>query len=594
MTTSRIVKKNDNWFFEINGEVFPACAYITYFEEHNDYKLFADLGYRLFSVTVSFADQPINPISEFRPVPTGIFDKKGEADFSVVDASIRQILENCPNAYIFPRIQVYMPQWWIDENPSEVIPVMHGKYREALYSEKFRQTAAQMLCQTIAHFNNAPFADRIFGYHISGGATQEWFHLDLHGGYHPNALPYFREFLEKKYPHMPALTELPDLNLMQTEGQIEDDTVVKYLEFSSESVAETVEHFCAVAKKAVDRKQFVGAFYGYTAEVCDQLHGTHAINKLLDSENIDFFSSPNSYAFARSLGEEWGDMMPANSVWLHDKLYFVENDIRTFLSKIPGESRKDCDPHKIYTGAVWYGPPTEDLSVAAVRKSFARRLTQKQGFWWFDMFGHWFTSEKLVREMKTSLEVCTALGEKKTADLDAEVAVFVDETMYTKLGAKAPAVGCISAMRGALAKSGCPYHAYLIEDFAKLTQGNFAYKAVVLATPLETGLVADAADYCKKNNVPCLRFRENQFQFSADAYRSFFKNSGVWCYLETEDVFYIGNGYFAIHASREGEKTVRFPEKRHIVALNDHNKTIFTDTLQVPMRQFETQLFQLV
>jgi len=594
MTTSRMVKKNDNWFFEINGEVFPACAYVTYFEEHNDYKLFADLGYRLFSVTVSFADQPINPISEFRPVPTGIFDKKGEADFSVADGSIQKILENCPDAYIFPRIQVYMPQWWIDENLSEVIPVMHGKYREALYSEKFRQTAAQMLRQTIAHFNSAPFADRIFGYQISGGCTQEWFHLGLNGGYHPNALPYFNAFLQKKYPGMPVLAELPDLRLMQTEGQIEDDTVVKYLEFASESVADTVAYLCKVAKQADAYKKITGVFYGYTMEVTSPLWGTHKLSRLLDSEDIDFFSSPNSYAFSRRLGEEWGDMMPANSVWLHDKLYFVENDIRTFLSKIPGEARKGCDPHKIYTGAVWYGPPTEDLSVAAVRKSFARRLTQKQGFWWFDMFGHWFTSEKLVGEMKTSLEICTALREKKIADLDAEVAVFVDETMYTRLGAKAPAVSCINSMRSALTKSGCPYHIYLIEDFAKLTQGDFPYKAVVLATPLETEPVADAAAYCGQKGIPYMRFREDPFDFSADAYRSFFKNSGVWCYLETEDVFYIGNGYFAIHASREGEKTVRFPEKRHIMALNDHNKTIFTDTLRVPMQQFETQLFQLV
>jgi len=446
----------------------------------------------------------------------------------------------------------------------------------------------------IDHLESTSFADRIFGYQISGGCTQEWFHLGLNGGYHPNALPYFNAFLQKKYPGMPVLAELPDLRLMQTEGQIEDDTVVKYLEFASESVADTVAYLCKVAKQADAYKKITGVFYGYTMEVTSPLWGTHKLSRLLDSEDIDFFSSPNSYAFSRRLGEEWGDMMPANSVWLHDKLYFVENDIRTFLSKIPGEARKGCDPHKIYTGAVWYGPPTEDLSVAAVRKSFARRLTQKQGFWWFDMFGHWFTSEKLVGEMKTSLEICTALREKKIADLDAEVAVFVDETMYTRLGAKAPAVSCINSMRSALTKSGCPYHIYLIEDFAKLTQGDFPYKAVVLATPLETEPVADAAAYCGQKGIPYMRFREDPFDFSADAYRSFFKNSGVWCYLETEDVFYIGNGYFAIHASREGEKTVRFPEKRHIMALNDHNKTIFTDTLRVPMQQFETQLFQVV
>lgn len=576
MTVSRIVQQSGNSVFEINGKVFPPCAYITYFEERNDYKQFADAGYRLFSVTVSFASQPINTLSEFMPYYSGMFDKKGAPDFTVADESIRLILKECPDAYIFPRIYAGMPQWWIDENPSEVNPVQHNKAREALYSEKYRKDAAEMIRQMIEHFENADFADRIFAYQITGGNTQEWFHFDKNGGYHPNALPYFNEFLKNKYPELYPLDTLPEID-------------EKYLEFANESVADTIEYLCKAAKQAVDYKKIIGVFYGYTMEVVSALWGTHKLSKLLDSENIDFFSSPNSYAFARALGEEWGDMMPVDSIRLHNKFCFIENDIRTCLSKSPRDSRIGCDPHDTYVTAVWDGPPTEKLSIAALIKSFARQLTHKHGLWWFDMFGHWYSSEKMMAEMKTYLETYSTLSD---IDTDTQVAVFIDETMYYKINENLPMIRCAKNMRHSIAKSGAPYHIYLMEDFEKLTKEDFGYKAVVFAIPIDSKLLSDAISYCDQNDINYLRFDSEKYEFTPKEYRDFFQNSGVWCYIETDDIFYIGNGYFAIHAAAAGEKTIRFPQKINVASLND-SMALFTDTLQIQMEQFETRLFKI-
>ena len=201
MKTSKIILKNQNPVLQIDGEEFPSCAYITYFEERNDYKAFAERSFRIYSISISFADQPINTASGFKPYLGGVFDEKGKADFSVVDNSIKEILKACPYAYIFPRIYVCMPQWWIDENPTETVDVPRGKKREIIFSHKFRTDAAKMLKDLIEHLKSCPESDHIFGYQISGGNTQEWFNLDLKGSYCENSLYYFNEYLKKKYPN---------------------------------------------------------------------------------------------------------------------------------------------------------------------------------------------------------------------------------------------------------------------------------------------------------------------------------------------------------------------------------------------------------
>lgn len=593
MTESRIVKKNGNSFFEINGEIFPSCAYITYFDENNDYLDFAKAGYRLFSVTISFANQPINTQSGFSPNGCGIFDNKQEPNFKDVDNSINTILRNCPNAYIFPRVYVCMPQWWIDENPSETIDVPHGKKREALYSEKFRETAAKMLKKLIEHVNASKYADHVFGYQISGGNTQEWFHLDLRGGYHKNALPYFNKYLSKMHPELYPCTELPNLNATFPDGFIKDKYLSAYFEFASDSVAETIEYLCETAKKADNYNKVVGSFYGYSLEVIYPLWGTHKLSKLLDSKNIDFFASPNSYAFSRALGEDWGDMMPTGSIKLHDKLCFMENDIRTLYSKSPGKSREGSDPYNVYTDAVWQGPPTEELSASALRKSFARQLTQKNGLWWFDMFGGWFATKKLKREVKTCLELYSALDKERDTDLNPEIAVFVDESVYTKLSSKSPAAVCVKRVRDILAKSGVSYHTYLIDDFKKLTEKGFGYKAAIFAIPCNDGLVVDALSYCDKHKISYLKFNKEKYIYTATEYRDFLKKCGVWSYLETEDVFYIGNGFFAIHATTAGEKEITFPKKVKFWSVFNNQEIFYTNKISIKMEQFETQLFEI-
>jgi len=202
---SRIVMQNGKTEIEVEGKVITTAAYVTYFTENNDYQGFTEAGYDLYSICTYFTSLPINEGSGFTPARIGIFDTKGVEDFSELDKDMADLLAINKNAMVFPRIYVSMPLWWLRENPSECVPVDTLKEgREMLFSEKFRHDSGEMLKKFIAHCQNAPYANSIIGYQISGGSTQEWFHFGQRGSYCENAYAYFIGFMEKNHPEAKA------------------------------------------------------------------------------------------------------------------------------------------------------------------------------------------------------------------------------------------------------------------------------------------------------------------------------------------------------------------------------------------------------
>ncbi|MBR4940751.1 MAG: hypothetical protein IKZ19_01985, partial [Clostridia bacterium] len=579
---SRIVFENGTPFLTAHGKKVPAVAYITYFEELNDYKAFADKGFELFSVCVSLGKQPINTNTGFVPHRGGAFTEKGKPDFSAADRSVQMILDACPEAYIFPRIYVCMPQWWIDENPTETVAVAHGCRREALWSEKFRADSAEMLKELLRHFEESPFADRIIGYQISGGMTEEWFHLDLRGSCCENALPGFRKYTGDEN----AL--LPDLSLLESREVLDDENLTNYIRFANDSAAESAEYLCRTAKEFLGYRKIVGAFYGYTLEVCEPLWGTNSLAKLLDSPYIDFFSSPNSYVDLRAMGVDWPDMMPVDSVKLRGKMVFMECDIRTFLTVSPGEARPGADPHGMYLGGVFKGPPTEELSVWAVRKSLARQLTHKHGLWWFDMFGHWYATPALMAEMEMSRKLFGRTGED-FYEYPPETALILDETYYSKLGKRHKEYHTARVLRNPLGRVAAPFDVYLSSDIDRVDWEHSAYKAVICTVPGDRAFAVAVKSKLEPFGISCLDAEKAP---SLEELRSFLKESGVFLFSEDGDVVYFGNGYIAVHGASAGEKTLKLPQKALFLDLLTGEETV-GDTVKLTLKQYETRIFKL-
>ena len=151
MITSSVEMKGESPILKINGEEVPAHAYITYFIENARYDDFSEAGYKMYSVPLYFATRGIQEMNEIPPFGEGIFENR-TPDFSIADRAFEQILEKCPDAYIFPRVNMSMPRWWEEENPDELCDTAVAnpeKKRYCISSDKWFEDTKAMLGENI-------------------------------------------------------------------------------------------------------------------------------------------------------------------------------------------------------------------------------------------------------------------------------------------------------------------------------------------------------------------------------------------------------------------------------------------------------------
>lgn len=334
--------KNGKPYISVDGELNSPLAYTTYFEECGEFSDFIKAGYKMFFVNVSFTDLPINNVTGFSPFLTGVFENE-KPDYSEFDAVVEKILAECPDALIFPRINIAMPRKWLEENPDETVETPTGR-RESLGSGLFLRDGAELLLELVAHIRLASYSHRIAGYQLCGGTTQEWMHHDMAGSFSEKSFADFKKWVKEKY-NKDDVSEITKEDLFKPDF---DETVSLYGEFCTIKAAGAVEHFAKVLKGFINNEQIVGVFYGYNVFVNDYLLGILGLRFIIDSPYIDFFSSPCCYDFNRKLGVDWGDMVPPVSLKIHNKLYFVECDIRTYLTKSMHSSRPGKCPENFY------------------------------------------------------------------------------------------------------------------------------------------------------------------------------------------------------------------------------------------------------
>ena len=329
-------------------------------------------------------------------------------------------------------------------------------------------------------------------------------------------------------------------------------------------MAESVDIFARVIKEETNREQVVGAFYGYTFEARIPLFGTYALRKLLVSENLDFFSSPNAYTRAREFGIDWADMMPVDSIKHHGKLPFIECDIRTFLTGSVQSARPGRYPDDIYTVngvTVWVGPPTPELSRDALRKSFAHQLTKGSAIWWFDMWGGWYDHPILMGEMEKMMGIYQKGLCKKPSIPSSEIVFFADEQSYAGALGGSPQLNAIKETRTAMGSVGAPYDSIDVVDAEDLLA---TYKAAVFpfSIPSEAGLKAMAL--CERLGIPYLKASPDRPELTREEIREFLEKTDVHLYTDAFDVVYAGCGYIALHSASGGKKTIRLPKKLEV------------------------------
>ena len=467
----------------VNGEPIAQMAYITYCLERNCYSDFTKIGVKLYSVNLNFSEMPINERAPVLIFQKGIFES-GTPNFEIVNHNFNQILEACPDAYIFPRINMNLSESWEKSHPSELCEKGFNERKRFSYaSDIWAEDVKRNLTSLVNYIENSKYKDRVIGYQLAAGNTEEWLAIDPQSGYGTRAKEKFLKYCgDNNCPKTPE----------------------NYYNFMSELVADRINSFAAEVKLLTNQKKLVGAFYGYSLFVGrEQCH--NALYKILNCDSVDFLCSPVSYAEGRAIGIDPYPMIPTASLRLHQKLYFSENDIRTHLSK-------PIHDHPNYTLPVWYGKE-KNISIEQLKLSFCRALLYGYGMWWFDMWGGWYDDPNYMALMEKMRELC----QNGMDTPDAEVAVFIDEKAITK-GAPGGVPMTIKAVRE-LGLCGAPYDAYLMGDFDAVF---YKYKACVFIEPEETELSRKCAQSAILANKALKRFSLNS-QFSANDIRNWLK-----------------------------------------------------------------------
>jgi len=522
---SEIINKNGSPQLCINGDIQDGLAYITYLTENNRYVDFAKAGYRLFSVPVFFGFNHLNEHSGLDVFKKGIFDR-GEPDFSVLDEDIKQILDACPDAYIFPRVNVSLSREWELQNPDELCdPYPDGTLSRASFaSDKWADEVDREICALIAHIHASDYAPHIVGYQVAGGNTEEWLPLDKKNGTSgKRTTEKFEKYVEAKG------TEASE---------------AAFFRFYSELVAQCIIRFSSLIKHLTDRRLVVGTFYGYTLSCPYRSYGHHALLKILESDEVDFVCSPVCYSNNRAAGRDHPYMTALASIKHHGKLYFSENDTRTHLSR----AVNDMD---WYNKPIWFGPDKE-TSCDIIKMHAARALINRHAAWWFDMWGGWFEDDTymaLLKDIRRLFEKNSSVPMSSVT----QTAVFVDEESYALISDTSVTKNVCYDIREALGKMGAPYDIYLSADAPSVME---RYKAIISLVPIETEQSKRVKELSERCGCALIEITNDNYDITPSELRTFLQSAGVWVYCQNDAVIYANDRFLFLHTAEDREYTL--------------------------------------
>ena len=492
----------------INGNPIPEMAYITYIPKNNCYNDFAKAGVKLYSVNLNFSEIEINEHAPVLVFQKGIFENE-TPDFSIVDRNIKQILDACPDAYIFPRVNVNLSEKWEQAHPTELCDDHYNERKRVSFaSDIWAEEVKRELKLLIDYVEQSPYADHVIGYQIAGGNTEEWLPFECQGFYNEGAKIKFLDYCKVN-----NLT--PD--------------ACNYFRFASDLVADRIIDFASLVKELTDNKKITGVFYGYTLYCTSRHISHHSLDKILRCDKIDFICSPIVYEHKREPGLDLYPMVPVDSLRLHNKLYFSENDVRTNLTKALLD-------HPHYTKPIWFGPKEKDLCIGQLKQSFSRAFIKGYGMWWFDMWGGWFKDDDYMALIAKMSEICANGMDKPNSDC----AIFVDEKCFAKLDYR---TSLLDKVLNQVGFSGISYDVYLASDFDEIYE---KYDTCMFIEPCKTELLSNCIDKAKKSGKNIKIFTEDTPEYSSG----------------DKFVIYSGEKYVCIYANTSGEHNFEFNGKK--------------------------------
>jgi len=481
----------------INGKPHNGMTYAAYGPTVKVFREFTEAGVDVFSICGT-------PTESGYGLSRTTWTARDTYDYSQLDERVMMVLEANPNAYIFPRLYLHAPKWWSKLHPDELmlhdpgdgkpVPFIHSgnKLTPSWASEVWRRDTVEGLRRLVAHVEASPYADRVIGYHLASGSTEEWMMWGANErqwvGYSPANIAGFRKWLAARYRTDAALqkawadeavtlaTATVPLKARRAKAEMgslrdpkREQAVIDFYLYHSAFVADTIATFAKAVKDATKRQKIVGVFYGYLLQLCgeqrQQNAGHLALEEVLACPDVDFLCSPTSYAFRQLGGEGTSHFMSlVDSVKQHGKLWFDENDIRTSLA-----------PGKL---GGWGKPANVPGDILQQDKELANVLANGVAQWWFDVGRNRYDDPALMRRIAELTRNATETVTLDRSPVD-EVALVVDEKSlcYLRVG---DALGreLLLGQLPALHRIGAPVGHYLVTDLSRLRR----HKLLIIPT----------------------------------------------------------------------------------------------------------------
>lgn len=535
---------------------------------------------------------------------------EGVYDFDMFDSLVHGLLEASDMGVVFPRIKLDPPDNWIKAHPEEMFG---GTVRPE--SIAWRSLYQRMLRDMIAHVDASPYAERIAGYQLGALHCGEWvFHT---GGYR-EGLP------EVKWDERDPLP--PEAAIADRRRRCRE---------VSQNVAQAIVDAAKYLRELTQGRKWIGSFMGYTSFAHESLF------QVLDSGMIDFCAAPPHYGRIREVGQTGRSQAPTQgSFRLHNCVYFEESDFRTFLS----------DPQASVPPRTRRRPLDESVSI--MRRTIGKCLAGGWENWWFLLGGNKTFSDPLMLEtVRRGVDVERATLSSASWQ-PADVAVFTSFDDYaTSAGCQSLELRTDLKMRvhtDLLPRCGIAFDSYVLEDIANPNLPDYRIYYFPNAMSVDTALRAKIKERVRQagktaiwsfapgyydgttNSVELIAdltglALNEHYPVASDTYartftcrnptvesdgwtsvylsmpscpddlRKAFRAAGAHVWASSSDVMAIGRGFVMIHASSDGEKEIRLPERHDVVEIfgsspERRDVANFTEML----KKGETRVYQIM
>jgi hypothetical protein len=275
----------------VDGRVIPGMSYTSYVyagggSNESAYREVVEAGIGIYLCPWSFHTSASG--APAWPAP-------GVLDLTLLERQMALVAGLSESTWLIPRLYLDTPHWWAEAYPEELVRYAdsdgepprpdgtHGNLAQASWaSPRWREDIAELLRELVARVEGGPYAERVLGYMINSGGTEEWVAWGAQqgkvGDYSAPARRAFQAWLQGRYGKEEALAAAwrqPGLKWdgVQVPSEAarrrgspgllrdpqQDQASIDYDLFYSELGVETLLGFCRVVKQAAARQVLTGA-----------------------------------------------------------------------------------------------------------------------------------------------------------------------------------------------------------------------------------------------------------------------------------------------------------------------------------------------